>query len=120
MRTPAHALAPSAGERAGYWVEVRDATGELIYYCPLHDPIRADVEVFGDEPGAPIYRVPNDTREGEFDVLVPDLPHASHLALNGPPSAAEAGYVAARELVRHDFSQLRRLDVNPAPEEGRP
>ncbi len=115
---PAAVTPPPEGEQAGYWIEVRDSAGNLLYHRPLHDPIRADIEVFGDEPGGPIYRVSNEKREGEFDVLVPDLPEASAFVLYGTPAEARTAGTASKELLGHDFAELRRLDVNAPRENG--
>ena len=62
--------------------------------------------MFGDEPGGPIYRVSNEKREGEFDVLVPDLPEASAFVLYGTPAEARTAGTASKELLGHDFAEL--------------
>lgn len=108
MITPAPpAEAPGRGQ-AGYWVEVLDDHGNLLYHRPLHDPTRESIEVFGDEPGEPIYRVDNPDREGEFDVLVPDYPNAAEFALHGPAPSTRRPYGPSSELLRSDFEELRR------------
>ncbi|SRR6266508_866003 len=121
MITPGAATPPPAGDQTGYWVEVRDAEGNLLYHRPLHDPLRRGVEVFGDEPGEAIYRVDNPDREGEFDVLVPDLPTAAEFTLHGTPPTARKPYAKSEELLKHGFDELRRgpdLDL-PREEEER-
>jgi len=117
MLAPAAVAPPPEGPQAGYWIEVRDAAERLLYHRPLQDPLRADVEVFGDEPGEPIYRVANKKREGEFEVLVPDFPEATHFSVHGPPPKARTVRGPSKELVRHEFSELRRLDADSARED---
>lgn len=112
MLAPAVVTPPPERDQAGYWIEVRDSAGKLLYHRPLHDPMRATVEVFGEEPGDPIYRQPNKSPEGEFEVIVPDLPDAARFSFNGPPSSAKTPGTSSKELVQHDFAELRRLDVN--------
>lgn len=95
-------------DTTGYWVAVRDADDGIVYHRALHDPIRSDIEVFGDEPGAPIYRIDNPERSGEFDVVVPDLGNAAQLSLHGPNPRARRPHGRSVELLRHDFGNLRR------------
>lgn len=107
MRAPAPATpAPQEGQ-SGYWLEVRDANGALLYHRALHDPIRQDIEAFGDKPGDPIRRVPAHHPKGEFEVLIPDLPQAADFVLHGPP----AGQPTARStvLARHGTAELHRM-----------
>jgi len=111
MRAPA-ALAPASDNQAGYWLEVRDGKGALIYHRPIHDPLRHHVESFGDAPGAPMRRHPATTDQGEFEVLVPDLPDAQTFRLHGPsaapPTAAAATLaMTAGALSTHSFDELR-------------
>ena len=77
--------------RAGYWVEVRDATGHGVYRQILSNPIRSTFEVHTRVPaGRPEQvAVPARTR-GVFQVLVPDLPEAHDVVLWGvtPPGPA--------------------------------
>jgi hypothetical protein len=108
MISPGIATAPPEGDQAGYWIEVRDAGGNLLYHRPLHDPLRRSVEVFGDEPGDPLYRSGTPATEGEFEVIVPDLPHAATFLLHGPPPEADSPHAASRELVTHGFDELRQ------------
>lgn len=109
---PALTLRPQEGQ-AGYWVEVRDAKGNLLYYRPLHDPVRADLEVFSDDPAQPIMRIPNPLRSGEFTVLVPDLPDAESFILHGPPTGPRLKVAPSTapsgELLRYSFDQLRHF-----------
>lgn len=110
MISPAAVGPPPASDQTGYWVGVSDAEGRLLYHRVLHDPTRADVEVFGDEPGEPIYRIENRERSGEFEVIVPDLPRAARLSLHGPPPKARKPHGPSKELLAHDFDELRRMD----------
>lgn len=108
MITPGIATPPPTGDQAGYWIEVRDANGNLLYHRPLHNPLRRDVEAFGDAPGEPMYQRDTSVTEGEFEVLVPDLPHAATFQLHGTPPDAESPNAASQELMKHGFDELRR------------
>ena len=106
MRSPG-SLSPPAGNKAGYWLEIRDRNGTLIYHRPIHDPMRRDIESFGEAPGAPMRRHPSAATQGEFDVLVPDLPDAATFRLHGPPSADPRMALApGGALSVHSFDDL--------------
>jgi hypothetical protein len=107
MRAPAPATPPPHEHQAGYWLELRDAHGSVLYHRPLYDPLRRDVEVFGDKPGDPIRRVPARHDRGEFDVLLPELPQATDFVLHGPPAGKPAAPSGA--LYRHGMAELRQL-----------
>jgi len=108
MIAPAAATPPAASDRTGYWFELRDKDGKLLYYRPLHDPMRESLEVFGDEPGQPIYRVANPKRKGEFDVLLPDLAEGAQFSLHGPKPKARKPHGPSAELLRYGLERLRR------------
>jgi hypothetical protein len=108
MRAPA--TTPTTQEnQAGYWLEVRDGNGALLYQRPIHDPMRRDIESFGDAPGDPMRRHPATATKGEFEVLVPDLPGAQTFRLHGPPAEARATFPPSALLSEHSFDDLDRL-----------
>lgn len=77
--------------RAGYWVEVRDASGHGVYRQVLANPIRHAFEVHSRAPGATPEQVAVPARtKGVFQVVVPDLPDAHDVVLWGttPPGPA--------------------------------
>jgi hypothetical protein len=84
---------------AGYWVEVRDDHGSVLYRQVVHDPIRTDLEVFPEDPSQPIERVEVERPQGVFQVVVPDLPDGSEAVLQGQTSRQELRSQAARPLV---------------------
>jgi hypothetical protein len=109
MRVPAPSTpAPQEGQ-VGSWFEVRDGKGALLYYRPLHDPMRLDTEVFGDKPGDPLRQVPARHAKGEFEVLAPDLPDADQLRLYGPRTSQKEGLPSSTVVSRHRFDELRRM-----------
>lgn len=115
MLAPAAATAPPQENQQGYWLEIRDGNGALLYHRPIHDPMRRDVEFFGEAPGDPMRRHPATTRHGEFEVLVPDLPGAQTFRLHGPVAEARATVEAraasapSTTLSEHSFDDLRQL-----------
>jgi hypothetical protein len=108
------------GERSGFWIEMRGKSGETLYHRVLHDPLQEDTEVFGDEPGGDLYRVPNERQEGEFEVMVPDVPGAVDVTLFGTPRGARAErerLPASGELLRHSVEDLRRIEAGGSGDE---
>ncbi len=99
--------APREGQ-SGNWLEVRGERDELLYHRILPTLIRQDREVFTNEPGHSIHRVPLKVIEGEFQVLVPDIAGAAHLLLRGHgPGRKEQE--AAQVLARNAFKELANL-----------
>ena len=76
MLVPAPAGGPPAAGQTGYWLEMRDAAGRVIYHQPLQDPLQTSVEVFAPEQHLPITRMPNPVRQGSFTAVVPDAADA--------------------------------------------
>jgi hypothetical protein len=122
---PGIATSPPQPGQSGAWFEARDAAGNLLYYRHLHDPMPTTREAFTDEEGQPsLSRLPNAPMQGEFSLLVPDLPNAVSFVFHATPpadasvSALEATDSAeasarrslqpAQEMVRMTFDELRR------------
>ena len=108
---PAVTPAPRQGQ-TGYWVQLTDASGRIVYHRPLHSPIAIDMEVYSPDKQT-IARVPIARREGQFTVLLPDLPDASVFALHGPLDP-ELPSEPAQELLRLDVDAIRKFR-NPPP-----
>jgi hypothetical protein len=116
MRAPA--ATTTQENQAGYWLEVRDGNGALLYQRPIHDPMRRDIESFGDAPGDPMRRHPATATKGEFEVLVPDLPGAQAFRLHGPPAEARGAFPPSALLSEHSFDDLHRLARRTAGQGG--
>ena len=115
---PPVAAAPEKGQ-SGYWFEVRDAAGKLLFHRAVHNPVRVDVEVFANDRKQSITRVPIAEPHGEFEVLVPDLPAAASFVLHGPPANVEMQGAPAQPLVTLGFDELRRASGDTPTREGR-
>ena len=102
---------PTQGQ-SGYWIQVTDASGRVVYHRPLHSPIAIGAEVFSPDRKQSIARVPLARREGQFTVLVPDLPEAATFALHGPIDPALPSE-PAQELLRLDADAIRKPSVQP-------
>jgi hypothetical protein len=109
MITPPSVTPPPQENQAGYWFEVRDANGRLLYYRVLHDPLQMDLEIFSNDPKQPITRVPNSNPNREFTLLVPDLPEADSFVFRGELPGPKGPFAPPQELARYSFDQLRRF-----------
>lgn len=107
-------------ERAGFWVELQDASGRSLYRQVMHTPIKSHVELFSRDHRAPITRKPyvevfakdpsrvverGNVRvaKGTFFVLVREIPQASTVVLfSSPLDPREAGR-PARPIKRFDL-----------------
>jgi hypothetical protein len=98
--------------RAGYWVEVRDAAGKVLYQQVLNNPIRQTYEVFSPDPDEGPRHVDATGSKGVFQAVVPDLPGATEVAVFGQASPRELAESDARELV------AGRLGETPPPGGG--
>jgi hypothetical protein len=110
---------PKQGQ-SGYWIQVTDASGRIVYHRPLHSPIAVDTEAFSADRQQSIARVPLARREGQFTVLVPDLAEAATFALHGPIDP-ELPSAPAQELLCLDVGAIRKLAAQPLqPPAGQP
>lgn len=91
----------------GFWAEVRGVNGEVLYRWRMPDPLRADTEIFSEDPERTVSRTAIERPQGAFTVVVPDYAEAAELALvssrpedaeRGPKTAAEPA--APREITR--------------------
>jgi hypothetical protein len=109
--------------QAGFWAELRDATGATIYRRVLHDPIPAYNEVHS--PNAQATRTPVRDQAGIFEIVIPSPPPGSRLVLFRTPqppgseisdfagerartAAPRVGTGEAREFARFDLDEVAR------------
>jgi hypothetical protein len=72
-------------DESGWWVILSDEQGDVVYRQIIHNPIRVDKELFsyGNEEGVR-WEIPDAAEQhGDFSVLVPDIPVATHLSIYG-------------------------------------
>jgi hypothetical protein len=112
---PQAASTPPARDATGYWAEIADGAGRIVWHRSLSQPIVVDIEVFAQDRKQTITRVPVPRIEGSFTVLVPDVPGGAELSLHGPrdPRTLDA---PASELLRVPLDALRRSATSPPPD----
>jgi hypothetical protein len=95
---------PEAGKHGGFWMELRDANGKVLFHRLLHSPLANSVEVHS--PDGKITREFADVAQGVFEVLLPDHDAADSIALMGETLDAKVMRTKqvgpSRELARFD------------------
>lgn len=114
MIVPASVDLPAESAMSGYSFALLDAAGHVIYRRPLHNPLRIGTEAYSPGKGGAIERIPLSASEGQFTLLVPDLPDAHAFRLSGPVDPQRPDE-PARELLRVDVDTLRKSNVPSGP-----
>ncbi|MEV0172151.1 peptidoglycan-binding protein [Streptomyces sp. NPDC050803] len=82
--------------RSGFWYEVRDGRGQVLYRRSRYRPIEILPEVRGEGGEGMPGRVPVDAPHGTFELLAPVLPGATVVVLfSSPPDPARLNEPAA-------------------------
>lgn len=103
MRTlPTHSLiAPE--DQPGFWFQVEDAGGRVLYRRIMENPIRVDAETVSDDPRRPLMRVEIKNPEGVFFLLVPLLREAAVVRVYSSPLEPGKAGDPAREILAFDL-----------------
>jgi hypothetical protein len=85
MRIPPSGPLEIPEKQAGFWFQVEDANGHLLYRRVMHNPIQFDTETPSDDPERPLKRVPLSEPRGTFFLLVPFLREARTVRIFSSP-----------------------------------
>jgi hypothetical protein len=112
-------VAPAA-QQTGHFVEMRDAAGRTLTRVAAHGAFPDSVEVFPEQHGDPITRLPVARPRGAFTIIVPALQATDHVRLvqvtaspdDAPQPATHSlvqpqGATREREIARFPL-QIRR------------
>lgn len=103
---PAIGERPEAGKHGGYWLELRDAGGRVLFHRVLDNPLGNSVEVHS--PDGKIERRFGEVTDGIFEVLLPDEDDARSVVLMGSPLVPAKGKAkrpaASDELARFEIT----------------
>ena len=108
MKAPAPPASPPAKNGSGFWFEVRDKDGALLYHRPIPHGSLDGIEVFDDPQGGTIRRVPVAKPDPQIELIIPDLPAATEFTLHGPERLSERRKPSA-VLDRRQMEHLRSL-----------
>jgi hypothetical protein len=100
-------------QRAGFWLELRDAKGQTVYSRVTQNPIRFSAELLTDDRERPLTRAELEEVKGEFVLHVPDLPEAQVLVFMSSPAGPAALGEIASEVARLDLTQPPREEPTP-------
>jgi len=113
MRAPASASGQPADGQSGVWIELRDASGRVLYHRALRTPHPDSVEVFEDEKTGAMRRVPRVRPQVmKFDLIVPDLSDASEFTLHGAKDPSEPDKSSV-PLLQSPMRELRLRTTTP-------
>ena len=108
MKAPAAPPSPPAKNGSGFWFEVRDKDGGLLYHRPIPHGGFDSIEVFDDPKSGAIRRVPTAKPNPQVELIIPDLPGATEFTLHGPERLADRRKPSAI-LDRRQMEHLRSL-----------
>jgi peptidoglycan hydrolase-like protein with peptidoglycan-binding domain len=97
------ALDVSTEGRSGFWYELQDPEGQVLYRRVQHRPIRLVAEVPSGDPDAKLVSIPIDAPKGTFELLAPVLPRARKLVLFSSPLSADREHEAATAIGAFDL-----------------
>src|SRR5262245_9164032 len=92
--------------QSGFWYELRDANGKVLYRRVIGKPLGAGVEVHDPETGSRWYDVKESS--GVIVALVPDLPNAESLVLVSSPLDPQKSAAPAEPVATIRLSEQRR------------
>ena len=107
MITPAATPTRIREGQSGFWYELRDQTGRILYQLALHNPIRFEAEAFPEDQRQPIRHVPIPHPRGTFDLLVPDLAEGDTVVLFSSPLDPDKSMAPARELASFRLKEAK-------------
>jgi hypothetical protein len=99
---------PRKGENSGYWMELRDAKEQVLFFRLLDAPLGDSVTLHS--PDGKIERKFSDVSENTFEVLFPDLPEASSIVFMGE-SLEPMGLRIKKKNGRKASGELTRFDL---------
>ena len=92
----------------GFWYELQDAAGTVLYRRIAQNPMQMAAEVRSDDSARPLTWQRKTEARGTFVLLVPRFKEAQSLVLFSSPLDPQAVPAAARELARIDLTKAVR------------
>ena len=117
MRALAAPSNPPQENSSGFWFEVRDGEGKLLYHRPFPHGDLESTEVFEDPQKGAIRRVPVKDSERKIELIVPDMTASAEITVHGPRVAADRMKPSAM-LVRYSMENLRKQALGGERSQG--
>ena len=112
MRAPASPATPPSRGSSGFWFEVQDGKGKLLYHRPLPSTHLDSLEVFDEKTGG-IRRVANTKGTARLELILPDIPQGAEFVLHGAASPSDR-LKASTVLDRRPMDKLREAARTPS------
>ena len=95
---------------SGFWFEVNNSKGELIYRNIIRDPLKEVVEV-ANEDGT-FSQVPIGKKEIIFEVLIPEKPENAKISFFGAKFNEEEKRAITQKIAELELRTIDTLDKN--------
>lgn len=86
--------------QSGFWYELHDESGAVLYQRRVHNPIKFETTVYSKDPEVPLKEVPVEDPQGIFELVAPDINEAHTIVLFSSPLEPELAGNPASELAR--------------------
>lgn len=110
MIVPPPTTTPLTEKHSGFWFELKDSKGEVLFSRVEYNPIQYDLEIFLGPPNESIVRRPILHPQGTFVLLVPDLPEAESIDLVSSPLDEKRAHEPAKKLGSFGLKEKRQKE----------
>jgi hypothetical protein len=86
--------------QSGFWYELQDESGSILYQRSIHNPIKFEMTAYSNDPEIPMKEVTVENPQGVFELLAPDMGEARTLVIFSSPMDPELTAAPASELAR--------------------
>lgn len=107
MKSPPTDTTEPELDQSGFWHELKNAKGKVLYRRFGADPRKLAVEVSSDDPKAPLKWEKVKDAAGEFVLLVPALKEAKSIALFSSPFDTAKKDAQAKEIAHFDITSKK-------------
>ncbi|XES78099.1 MAG: hypothetical protein ACBZ72_04295 [Candidatus Bathyarchaeia archaeon] len=113
MIVPPPTTTPLTEKHSGFWIEIKDSEGKVLFSRVEYNPIQYDTEIFLGTANKNIVRRPILHPQGTFVLLVPDLPEAESIDLVSSPLDAKRAHEPAKKLASFALKEKRQKGDTP-------
>jgi hypothetical protein len=100
-------------DQSGFWYDLHDKDGKILYHNYVFNPIQTSVETLSDNKDGSFKRIPIEHPKGVFTLLIPQINEAQKLILYSSPIEPQHEFKKAKEIAHFDL----RKEYNNREEE---
>jgi hypothetical protein len=89
--------------QSGFWYDLHDKDGKILYHDYVFNPIQTSVEILSDSNDGSFKRIPIEHPKGVFTLLIPQIDEAQELILYSSPIEPKREFKKAEEIARFDL-----------------